>query len=1149
MPWIAVLLFVTALSTANAQTDVFSRLFTSARDILDLPRPQAAVGHPVHLSGVVTFVSPARAQLFVQDGSGGIFVAAASLRNVSAGDLVSVSGKTAPGRFAPIVREAVITRVGRSSLPQALPIQPGRLQSDLEGRYVQLDATVRSVFRVREIFQVSLSHGGEQVPALVYASSAAGIPRPGDFVRVRAVASSLYNAKAQWLGPRLIVQDFSAMRVIRAASVDGRNLRLRTENLFAYSGEVPIESQVRVRGVVTCIRPDGVICLQNGSEGLTARVGEKLDIALNDFVEAAGFTAFSSYSPSLQDAAVQKLNETRMALPIAISAESAQSGKQDGRLVNMTGTVVLRQRLQKQVAGKSYDQWFLTLRDGDHLFTAELSHPSGGAELSIQPGSRVRVTGVCYVTGPPGSTGTQPYTLWLRSPADIEVIDAAPWWTHERALKAVFALGSAVAFALIWLAVLRRKVRLQTSIIRSQLQLETALEERYRDLFQNSTDLVFTIDMTGRFTAVNQAARQTFGCKEGDTGAWRLQDMVASDHRQVLTDIFALLIGGERSVLRQMLVLSRRGDPVVLEMNCRLRHGSEGPNSIEIIARDVTQHKKEQAALEQARSAAEEASRAKSEFLANMSHEIRTPMNGILGMTELTLDTELDGDQRSNLEVVRSSAEALLTIINDVLDFSKIEAGHMELEHEPFDICALVESCVALVSAPIAQKGIELVCDIDPALPAEWIGDAARLRQVLVNLLGNAAKFTHSGEIVVRVDQILRDTDRSVARFQVRDTGIGIPRDQHERIFNVFCQGDGSTSRKYGGTGLGLAIGSRLLRLMGSGLNVDSIPGQGSCFEFTLETKAPATSIPLLPTSILSGQRVVLYETNPSCRHAISRALTHAGAQIVTEQSAANLILTGADLAAPVPVVQLLPTAGAAMTRRNAAAVVRKPVGPRALVHACCLALGNSDVLALDASTSRTKNPIRPCRTDESQQRTVLLAEDNKVNQMLAVRTLEKGGYRVLIANNGIEAIRLAHRDEADIVLMDIQMPEMDGFEAALRIREMRQARGQEALPVIAMTAHALKGDRERCLANGMTDYISKPVRPSELLRLLERYTGGRTPARATELRAVVSARTKSRRAADIPVALERDTSCPRPKESRRRSCGSLRSDSAADST
>jgi CheY-like chemotaxis protein len=417
----------------------------------------------------------------------------------------------------------------------------------------------------------------------------------------------------------------------------------------------------------------------------------------------------------------------------------------------------------------------------------------------------------------------------------------------------------------------------------------------------------------------------------------------------------------------------------------------------------------------------------------------------------------------------------------------------MDLESEPFDIAKLVEGCLDLVSLPVAQKEIELVCDIDPALPAEWIGDAARLRQVLINLVGNATKFTHSGEIVVRVDCVRLEGDRCLAKFEVRDTGIGIPLEQHGRIFDVFCQADGSTSRKYGGTGLGLAIASRLVALMGGQLTLASVPDDGSCFSFTIETKV-RPEISVIDPGGLVGQAAFISESNPSCYLAIERALRHAGAEITSVAERASVIVSTEEHEWSAPVIQLIPVGNPVGNpvagRHRASSILRKPVAARALVHACQVATGTEVMAPANAGTHAGQHVSRIVRPwEESGQLTILLAEDNKVNQMLAARTLEKGGYRVVIASNGVEAVRMTTEENPALVLMDIQMPEMDGFEATSRILEAQRNRGLDAIPVIAMTAHALKGDRERCLAKGMVDYLSKPVRPSQLLEIVEKYS------------------------------------------------------------
>jgi two-component system, sensor histidine kinase and response regulator len=846
-----------------------------------------------------------------------------------------------------------------------------------------------------------------------------------------------------------------------------------------------------VIGTVTCNQFDGAVCVQNGDDGLKVQTGVKQDLRVGELIEVIGFPGFDAYSPILEDVSIRRLEASNHIEPLTISAADAQSGSYDGRLVAMTGTIMLQDthlgRKDRPVGLR------FALQEGTQVFQATLHDPPPDLASRIRTGSRIRVTGVCRVSGRPlaGSGGNQ-FSVQMRNSADLEVIEAASWWNLEHAMQVVTGLALAVALGLCWLTLLRRKVQRQTSIIRSQLQLETALSERFRDLFENSTDLVFTVDIHGQFTAMNRAAKQTFGCTGLDTSTVSLRSFVRSEDVPVLTDILGLLIGGEPSVLRQLSINPwDRRQTIILEMNCLIRHGNGGPISIDIIARDVTEQKREQIAREEARVAAEAASRAKSEFLANMSHEIRTPMSGILGMTELTLATPLADDQRTNLEIVKTSADALLTIINDILDLSKIEAGRMDLEHTQFNLCRVIESTLDLVSLPASQKGIELVSDIDPTLPAEWIGDAARLRQVLMNLVGNAVKFTEAGEIVLRIDHIRLDDGTCRAHFRVEDSGIGIPLEQHKRIFEMFCQADGSTSRKYGGTGLGLAIASRLVSLMGGRLLLESTPGKGSTFSFTIDIRSRGDA-PIIPPGCLQGRMARLSEPNATSRAAIARILNHAGVTVVEDGSASIVIATEDPSDLDVPLVLLLAGGRSVPEPRRASAIVRKPVALCALVKAVEGTTRLQSVLALDAVSRGSAEFVRAGKSAALQsaagQRTVLLAEDNKVNQMLAVRTLEKGGYKVLVANNGAEAVQAAKNADIDLILMDIQMPEMDGFQATARIHDSRKASGLAALPVIAMTAHALKGDRERCINAGMTDYISKPVRPADLVDIVSRY-------------------------------------------------------------
>ena len=658
---------------------------------------------------------------------------------------------------------------------------------------------------------------------------------------------------------------------------------------------------------------------------------------------------------------------------------------------------------------------------------------------------------------------------------------AALWWTADRGLTAITALIAAVAIAAFWLIV-HRKIQRQTAILRKQVHLETALEERYRDLVENATDLVFTVDMQGVVLGANKAAREIFGACSGDGTQQRLQDFIAPEDRKAIGDVFALLIGGEKTMLRQVHMAPEEGPHFVVEFNCCIRHVDGTPRYVEIIGRDVTRQTMEQTALEQARASAEAASRAKSEFLTNMSHEIRTPMNGILGMIELTLQGALEPDQRANLQIVRASAEALVTIINDVLDFSNTEMGRLELEHTPFEILPLVESCLDVITPEAFRKGVEVVCDLDPSLPREWIGDGPRLQRVLLSLAGNAAKFTNKGQIVIRVDRKHTVDGRVAAHFSVQDTGIGVPREHQQRIFEMFSQADGSSSRRYGGTGLGLAIASRLVARMGGRLSVESTPHVGSRFQFTIPVDSADEERAIVANG-LAGRTAQIRVRNAVAASALVRLLSAAGA-ILVEDEAAWLVITDESFERrdSSAVIYLARPGEASAAYPDGATVVRMPATPRKLL-AALRAIAESAASPPLTMYQRERTACQPGNGQSSTTAiTILLAEDNKVNQILAVRTLEKDGYRVLVANNGREAVDLVRSRCPDLVLMDIQMPEMDGFEATDEIRRW------SAVPVIAMTAHALKGDRERCLRRGMTDYISKPVRPAELLRVVEQY-------------------------------------------------------------
>ncbi|GAB4406253.1 MAG: hypothetical protein OHK0039_07880 [Bacteroidia bacterium] len=667
-------------------------------------------------------------------------------------------------------------------------------------------------------------------------------------------------------------------------------------------------------------------------------------------------------------------------------------------------------------------------------------------------------------------------------------------WFHTTAVK--LDDGFAVTFANI-------TARKQTA---EQLHLLSLVASQ-------TTNGVVITDATGYTQWVNEGFERITG--------YTLAEMAGKKPGRILqgpdTDtatvarINAHLAAGQ-PVMEEILNYHRDGTAYWIRLTISPVRNAEGIiEKFIAIEDDITASKRIEQQLRDAKDAAEAAAVAKSDFLANMSHEIRTPMNAVIGMTGLLLTSELTEEQRDYVETIRISGDNLLTIINDILDFSKIDAGKMELEEQHFDLYACLEDVMDLLSTKASQKGLELLCEIDPEVPQFVVGDTTRLTQVLVNLINNALKFTEQGEVHLRVSQMQREGMTAQLHFSVRDTGIGIPQSKAHRLFNSFSQIDTSNSRRYGGTGLGLVISRKLVQLMGGEIWFESVEHVGSTFHFTLHTTISDTaSTRLLPhTRELEGQEVLLVDDNPTnllilqktCQqwHMLPICTTHPqeAVGLLRAHPACRLAvldmqmpdMDGVELASQLHQIHatdlsiiLLSSITLPIKPEEKAlftASVNKPFRREQLFQQLAQAMHGRPAMT---STRRKTDPI--ASLDAVRHLRILLAEDNVINQKVANRILEKLGFHADVVANGAEAVKALEYKPYDLIFMDVQMPEMDGLEATQVIRE------QYARPpvIIAMTANALQGDRERCLAAGMHDYISKPVKIDDIRQAIKRW-------------------------------------------------------------
>jgi signal transduction histidine kinase/CheY-like chemotaxis protein len=1104
-------------------------LLTRIEQIRALTRREAGRGYPVKVCAAVTFSAPDYQIFFVQDASGAIFVdfPTAATVQLTKGDRVEIEGTTWQPDFAPNIKATVIRRLGPGTLPEPVRLSYEDLQRiDRDCYWVEVEGIVRSIEvagaaqYARQFWENDISipspHQGEQNPLVrltlavgparipVYVQHA-GAADPEGFVdarvRIRGVRGSFFNQRQQPIGVNLFVPGFEQVSILDPPQ---EVPLVGLDSLMQYSPKPHDAHRIKVAGVVTFEIPGQFVYLQNAGIGIRAETRQSVDLEVGEQVEVTGFPAMGSFEAILQDATFRRLGAGKPPPPLRISAEESQTALHDANLVSVEG------RLVSNSTGMGQSK--LVLEAGSRSFVALLHERSLTAATlrHVQEGSWLRVTGICAVV--PDSNGwPTSLEVLLRSPADVLVLGKPSWWTARRTGGLLVVLSAGILLFVIWVRLLKVRVDERTETIRATLE--------------STKDGILVVSTSGKIEAWNrkfadlwQVHRSVLSTHQAgavlDSMGALLKDPDEFNANMRRLDQDALATSDDVIELRDGRVFERHTEPQVV--------GGRYVGRVWAF-RDVTRSRRLEAELRANKEAAEAANRAKSEFLATMSHEIRTPMNGVIAMTGLLMDSPLAPEQRRYAQIVRSSGEALLTIINDILDFSKIEARKLKLESTEFDLHTVLEQAVAVLAAKASEKGVELIWEVEPEISYGLRGDPNRLRQVLLNLLGNAVKFTTQGEVEVTARREAEEEGRVRLRFAVRDTGVGFDRNRADALFQPFVQGDGSTTRRYGGTGLGLTISKQLVELMGGEIGATSEGGKGSTFWFTAvfekrsERRAPGKDIPL----ILHGARVLVVDDNATNCSLVCRILRSWGCRPEEHRDGESTVTilrgaaggpdpyrlalldmtlpgrNGGDLGRQIAAdPQLEQTAILLMTEYGRPVDVArlgamgrfgqvpKPVSERALQEAV-LALWAREsespaatagaVLSLDRVTS--KPGVR-----------ILVAEDNLTNQEVTQALLGKLGFQAHLVANGVEVIQELEKASWDIVLMDCEMPEMDGYEATRRIRSRQAVTQNPLVPIVALTADALTGDRERCLQAGMDDYISKPVDPKRLAEVLAKW-------------------------------------------------------------
>lgn len=966
--------------------------------IRNLTSEQSALRFPVHLRAVVTYSPLDTHHFWIQDdaASGYVGFPSGPVHPVSLGDVVVIDGVTDPGLFGPCIKASSV-RILRSGPPPkaaAIPIEK-ILTGSVDGRRITLTGRVLSAAADEtdpRKTRIALTVEGSRISVLVDA------PLPLDRqeltdseITVQGISTVTSNALRQFTG---VLIDVSGPDDLEVLNTRGLNIpKTSIKDLLRYRpGGGFSGTRTRVEGVVTLYQPGRTLVIQDDTQAVLAQVSQSDPLRLGDIVAVLGYPKTRGYTPVLTDSIFHKIGRGAPIKPADISAKDALSGLFDSQLVSVEAELIDQSiTAEKQT---------LNLRAGDIAFNAELNRNKTPASSKAKSGSKVKVAGICRVqVGGPRNT-PQAFQITMRSPSDLAIEKQPPFITFKALYPIAVSLGGIVLLVLMWVTLLGRRVKSQTEALRIKMQRESELEESYRNLFENATDVVYTHDSGTRLISINRAMERVTGYSVEELLSMRFVDLLAAEQRREFAEWLKEVEIGT-SIRREFDISTKKRERKTLELSA-LAVSQQGVPRFEGIGRDVTERKLAQAALEQAKRQADAAGKAKTQFLANMSHEIRTPMNSILGMADLLAESDLTPQQREYISIFQQSGHNLLQLINSILDLSKVESGHLQLESTGFGLREMINGLMKMFVVRAESKQIALSCDVDDEVPEQLVGDPDRVQQILMNLLGNALKFTERGRVAlcVRLDtsRTAPANDDSVSvRFEVEDTGIGVAPDRLDYIFQSFTQADASTTRKYGGTGLGLSISRKLVELMGGRIWAENVEGKGTkfivCASFSISHDAMTQPV---ATPDVSG--------------------------LVLAQNS-----------------QPMPKGGSVQQEWGWAG-------------------------------------------------RILLVEDVEANRMVIQAYLRGQRIELDWAGNGVVAVEMACKRRYDVILMDIQMPEMDGYEATKRIHAWEAETGRPRTPILALTAHAFAEELENSKKAGCSLLLTKPIKRSVLLRAIEEH-------------------------------------------------------------